>query len=78
METPDEIALWMFEQVESGDFYEVDAVVEIERRFGTQFIHTRQDGDPAIDRRVLEVFHHLHGGRVKWDQRNRCWLMRGS
>jgi len=78
MVTEEEIARWMFEEVKSGDFYQVDAVDEIERRFGERFIYTSQGGDPAIDRKVLEAFRNLHGGAVKWDRYNHCWLMRGS
>ena len=67
MTTPKEVAQWMVHRLEESDeLLQVDAVAEIESRFGDEFVYVSDIGEMSIDRRVLDHFRKLTGNDVVW------------
>ena len=67
MATPKEVAHWMLAQLDEHDeLLQVEAVAEIQRLFGPEFIYVGTNGEMAIDRRVLYQFRKLSEGTVVW------------
>jgi len=65
--TPRQVAEWMIEQIEEGDYLlQVDAVAAIESLFGLEFVYVSEVGEKSIDRRVLYQFRKLTGDHVVW------------
>ena len=65
--TPKEVAQWMLAQVEENDeLLQVQAVADIRRLFGATFVYIGNNGELAIDRRVLSQFRKLSGDAVVW------------
>jgi hypothetical protein len=59
-----------------GRLYQDDAVSEIEKRFGAEFVYANEAGNPAISRRVLAAFRRLTEADAVWDRGDRCWERR--
>jgi hypothetical protein len=75
--TAHEVAVWMFEEVKrKGELYQADAVNEIDRKFGKHFTYENEDGNPAIDKKVLTAFRTLSKDSVVWEREDRYWRMR--
>jgi len=76
--TPGEIAQWMADRLEQQDssLYQADAVDEIAKRFGEQFTYLNDNGNPAIDKRVLRAFKTITGDTVVWERWDFCWRKR--
>jgi Family of unknown function (DUF6953) len=67
MATPKDVAAWMLAQLDENDeLLQVDAVAEIQRLFGHEFVYIGDNGEMAIDRRVLYQFRKLSGNGVVW------------
>ncbi len=65
--TPKEVAHWMLAQLgEHEELLHVEAVAEIKRLFGPEFVYIGTNGEMAIDRRVLIQFRKLSGNTVVW------------
>jgi hypothetical protein len=75
--TPEVIARWMLEQLDQGrQLYQADAVRGIAERFGQEFTYENENGNPAIDRRILKAFRQLTGDTVVWDRWDFSWRKR--
>ncbi len=60
MATPTEIAQWMIAQIDENDeLLQVEAVAQIQRLFGPEFVYVGDNGEMAIDRLVLYQFRKL-------------------
>ena len=71
MPTPREIADWMIAQLDIRDeLYQHSAAKAIKRKFGGEFVHRDEEGNLAIDRRVLSQFRRLTGKKVVWVTRH--------
>ena len=76
MTTPAEVAKWMLEELRrSGELYQEDAVWEIQRKFGSEFVYENENGNLAISRQVLKEFKALTPG-VVWEPGERMWRKR--
>jgi hypothetical protein len=63
--SPETVARWMLAEVErEGDLYQETAVYEIEQKFGQEFVYENENGNPAIERRVLAAFRKVSEGSV--------------
>jgi hypothetical protein len=72
-----EVAEWLSTLItERGALVQTDVLAAIERLHGSQFVYTNQNGNSAIDRRVLHEFRRLTSGRVVWDRSLRGWRLR--
>jgi hypothetical protein len=70
------IAAWLLRMVEEeGTIEQEIAAVEIQREF-PEFVFVNQNGNLAIDRRVLAAFRELSGDRVVWESGARLWRLR--
>ncbi len=77
MATVEDVARWMQEELEkSGELDQADAVHEIEVRFGEEFAYINENGNPAIDRKVLKAFRKLNEDVVVWDRYHLRWRKR--
>lgn len=77
MAMPEHVARWMLEQLQAKrELYQEDVVYEIERKFGAQFVYENENGNPAIDRRVLREFRKLTEDTVVWERGERFWRFR--
>jgi hypothetical protein len=75
--TPSDVARWMRDEVNrTGSLRQADAVAGIEREFGPDFIYLNENGNPAIDKRVLHEFGELTAGYVIWDRSTFKWRHR--
>lgn len=77
MTTPREVAQWMVEELEKHRaLYQDVAVYEIEKRFGEGFTYINQNGNLAIDRKVLKEFRALTNDSVVWQRGEKAWRFR--
>jgi hypothetical protein len=77
MATAYDAAQWMFDEVsQKGELYQADAVSEIERRFGKEFIYINDNGNPAIAKDVLKHFRKLTADTLIWERSYRYWRQR--
>lgn len=78
MATPKEVAQWMKQRIElMGELLPEDAVVEIERRFGTEFVYDNESGNAAIKKVVLAEFKKITSN-VVWERSERYWRLRNN
>lgn len=71
-----DVARSMADRLRAEDvLFQEEVVDDIEREFGSEFIYDNENGNPAIDRRVLEEFRRLTPDAV-WDRSERCWRHR--
>lgn len=79
MATPRDVAEWMLEELNREDvLYQEPVVSEIEAKFGEEFTYTNENGNPAIDRRVLKAFRAITGDDVVWVREDFMWRKRAS
>lgn len=79
MTTPKEVAEWMVEELARVQFLHQQTVVwQISEKFGQEFTYTNENGNLAIDRRVLREFRKLTPDNVIWDKGERMWRCRQS
>ena len=75
--TPEAIAQWMLTRLEaSAPLYQADAARQIESEFGEEFTYLNDNGNPAIDKRILKAFRSITGDTVVWDRWDFCWRKR--
>lgn len=75
--TPETIAQWMMSRLEeTGHLYQSDAVQEIAEKFGDEYTYTNDNGNPAIDKRILKAFRIITGDTVIWERWDFCWRKR--
>lgn len=69
-----EIAKWLYDKIiNEGDVYQSDAVREIAEKFGEEYTYPNENGNPAIDKKVLAEFGKLKGEDITWDRSNLFW-----
>ena len=77
--TPEAIAQWMASRLDEdkrGRLYQSDAVAEIAKLFGDEYTYTNDNGNPAIDKRILTAFRKITGNAVVWERWDFCWRKR--
>jgi hypothetical protein len=75
--TPEAIAQWMLSSLEeTGRLYQADAVRDIAGKFGDEFTYLNDNGNPAIDKRILRAFKKISGDTVVWERWDFCWRKR--
>ena len=69
--TPEAIAQWMLSRLEqSGRLYQAEAVQDIAAKFGDEYTYLNDNGNPAIDRRILRAFRQITGDTALEEQRS--------
>ncbi|WP_136515689.1 DUF6953 family protein [Geomonas edaphica] len=75
--TPKDVAEWMLAEFKkSNELYQEDAVDQIERKFGQDFVCENQSGNTVIHPKVLKEFRKLTEGQVMWEGGDRYWRLR--
>lgn len=75
--TPDEIAKWMLDKIESENFvYQETVVYDISSRFGEEFTYLNDAGNLAIRRDVLKALRKISEDSVVWERGERMWRRR--
>jgi len=74
---PRQVADWMLQElVSKKELYQEIAVYEIHNRFGKEFTYINQNGNLAIDKKVLQEFKKITEGQVVWTRRDKSWRFR--
>ena len=75
--TAADVARWMVERLRVERLlYQETVVYEIAKRFGGAFTYVNDNGNLAIDRRVLSEFRKLTEPDIVWDRGERMWRLR--
>ncbi|MBS0877978.1 MULTISPECIES: hypothetical protein [unclassified Tatumella] len=79
MATVDDVALWMKSELNNQNrLYQEVAVYEINKRFGNAFVYTNDNGNLAIDKKVLAKFKKLTADTAIWERGEKAWRKRES
>jgi hypothetical protein len=71
------VAEWMYEELKrNGILYQEEAIYGIMENFGEEYTHLNENGNPAIDRKVLKEFRKLTDETVVWVRSEKCWRFR--
>ncbi|CAJ0892955.1 hypothetical protein AMST5_04263 [freshwater sediment metagenome] len=75
--TSDDVAKWMLSKFEEkGILYQEECAWDIQEKFGRDFLYDNANGNPAISKKVLDIFTKLSGEGVVWSRGERCWRRR--
>ena len=75
--TPKEIAQWMVDELQRERVLHQEHVVHvIATEFGKEFVYINENGNPALDRRVLREFRRITEGTVMWVGGDYLWRFR--
>ena len=72
----DDVAKWLLEQVAKDPLYQDEVTWKIRNKFGHDFLYTNENGNPAINKKVLDKFKKLSGDDVVWSRSERYWRKR--
>jgi len=74
--TPKDVAEFMARRLsEQKELVQEDIVFDIERQFGKEFVYENENGNSAIDKKVLAEFRKLTPDAV-WERGTRSWRPR--
>lgn len=77
MTTPADVAKWMVEELQRSNYlYQDIAVMEIDAKFGSDFVYFNESGNLAISKAVLTHFRNLTEESVVWERGQRMWRQR--
>lgn len=77
MATIKDIAIWMMNEIkETGFLYQESAVYDIIEKFGEEFSYINENGNNAIDKKILYEFRKLTEDSVVWERREKLWRIR--
>lgn len=75
--TTKDVAQWMFDEVLNNDYLEQGAVVGvILKKFGNDFVYQNDNGNLAVEKKVLTEFNNLSGDKVVWLKGEKAWTPR--
>jgi hypothetical protein len=77
MATAKEVAKWMADKIQEEEWYPQELFAgEIEDLFGDEFTYVNENGNRAIDKKVLAEFRKLTKDTVVWERGERRWRLR--
>ncbi|GAA1053948.1 DUF6953 family protein [Dietzia natronolimnaea] len=72
-----EIALWMIDQFKDRQTISQHTMaMGIRKNFGPEWLYRNQNGNPAIDRKVLAEFRKLRDDSIEWDRSTQDWRVK--
>lgn len=72
-----EVAEWMLSEVMSQRYLsQDDASFKIEKTFGPEYTYQNENGNLAIDKRVLKEFRRISRDIVVWSRSEKSWEQR--
>ena len=67
----------MLAEVTAKGYVEQESMVwDIARKFGKEFVYDNENGNPAIDKKVLRAFKKKSDATVVWSSGERAWRKR--
>lgn len=72
-------AAWMLQRIKESrahELYQSDAVDHIAKHFDGGLTYTNDNGNPAIDKKVLKAFKEISGDTVVWNNGWKGWSLR--
>ena len=77
MVTTKDVAQWMLDEVLNEGYLEQGAVVYvIFKKFGNEFVYQNDNGNLAIQKKVLAAFNKLSADNVVWLKGEKAWSPR--
>jgi len=77
MTTAEDVARWMVEQLEEQQYLYQEVVVgQIAQEFGDKFTYLNENGNLAIDKKVLREFRKITAAIAVWERFERMWRKR--
>ena len=75
--TDADVAQWMKDEFDKKDYclYQEEVARGIVKKFGKQFTHQKENGNPAISKKVLKIFRRLTPDAV-WSRGELGWMRR--
>ncbi|MBK3639448.1 hypothetical protein [Streptomyces sp. MBT33] len=74
-------AQWMLAQItdsRSHELFQSDAAEHIRKNFAEGLTYTNDNGNLAVDKRVLKAFREISEGTVIWERGARYWRLRNE
>lgn len=72
-----EIAEWMSQRLEEDKYlYQEIIVYEIASKYGDDYTYINENGNLAIDKKILKEFRIITEDNVVWERVERCWRKR--
>jgi hypothetical protein len=72
-----DVAKWMLNEIINGkELYQDYAVYNILEIFGDEFVCQNENGNLAIEKKVLSAFRKLSGDSVVWSRGDKLWRLR--
>jgi len=76
MTTAKDVADWMLAELTAATYLEQGAVVyRISEKFGEAFVYQNDNGNLAINKKVLKEFRTLTEGKAVWDRSDKGWRL---
>lgn len=73
MSLHEQIATWMLSQFIGSYLYQEEIVCALNKQYGDDATYQNDNGNLAIDRKVLKEFKKLTDGRVVWERGEKAW-----
>jgi hypothetical protein len=75
--TPEDVAHYLSDLLDEQKYLDqADAVFEVEKKFGRDFVYSNELGNDAIDQKVLDAFKKLTEDTVVWSRSDKQWRHR--
>lgn len=75
--TTKDVAQWMLDEINNGNcLYQDQAVYTILDKFGDDFVYHNENGNLAIEKKVLSAFRKLTDDSVVWCRGDKMWRLR--
>ncbi|QOY51191.1 DUF6953 family protein [Candidatus Sulfurimonas baltica] len=72
-----DVAQFMFDKLEeSNSLYQYDIVHDIETTYGNEFVYQNENGNMAIEKKVLTAFNKFKKeNNIEWDKSEKAWFL---
>ncbi|MGG7056480.1 DUF6953 family protein [Nitrosomonas sp. ANs5] len=75
--TAKDVAQWMLDEINNGNYlYQEQAAYTIFEMFGDDFVYYNDNGNLAIEKKVLNAFRTLTDDSVVWSRSEKMWRLR--
>ena len=72
-----DVAQFMFDKLEENNsLYQYDIVHDIENTYGDEFVYQNENGNMAIEKKVLTAFNKFkEENDIEWDRSEKAWFI---
>lgn len=75
--TTKDVAQWMLNEIEKVKYLDQETAVDhISANFGDDFVYENENGNLAIEQKVLAAFRKLTDDSIVWERSSRLWRYR--